>query len=734
MHRKALLGRGAAMLTLLVALRASTAEVTAQLRLWNDYRAIMWVGDTAYKKPDKLPLFFQRLREMGINTAMAYGDGNLEPLLDQKFPYYVENMVNKGLCLKWNSNVRDWDKFVTGWVKEGRPESALARDYCLDAAEWRGWARGELQRLVRKNREHEPLAYDLRDELSTTISANPFDYDFNPVALARFRDWLKTQYSDVAALNAEWETHFNSWEEIKPFTTDQIKNRMASGDAIPRGKPDWQQLQALKFDAAAAGRAPTHWNFSPWADFRTYMDLSLARTLNELRQAAHELDPRTPVGIEGTQMPHAFGGYDLWRLSQAVDWVEPYDIGNAREIFGSFMPGRPLLTTVFESDTNHARRRLWHLLLEGDRGCIVWWSEDCIDWKSESYELTPKARALAPVLKELASPLAALFLRATREHDPIFIHYSQPSIQVDWLLESTVDGSTWLRRFSSFEAEHNRMLKVRNGWVKALQDLGYSPQFISSEQIENGQWANRADASAGRDGRGTEQAAKKSGLASGNAVIVLPGSLAISDKEARELRKFLEAQPGRRLLADSAGGAIAGIFDEHGKLRLLGALDDMLTSSGGFGLMAAASGVPSSASEGDMAQYAAVRLKGNAAWSDWLEQRLKGLRPEIGVTPSARVRVHRFRAGRGRLVAFERNIDYHMSEELKQAGGNEPLEKPVELEASFSRKFHLYELRTEKYLGYTDRIQFELNPWQPSLFALTESKLESRGIVATLAE
>jgi hypothetical protein len=278
------------------------------------------------------------------------------------------------------------------------------------------------------------------------------------------------------------------------------------------------------------------------------------------------------------------------------------------------------------------------------------------------------------------------------------------------------------------------MLKVRNGWVKALQDLGYSPQFISSEQIENGQWANRADASAGRDGRGTEQAAKKSGLASGNAVIVLPGSLAISDKEARELRKFLEAQPGRRLLADSAGGAIAGIFDEHGKLRLLGALDDMLTSSGGFGLMAAASGVPSSASEGDMAQYAAVRLKGNAAWSDWLEQRLKGLRPEIGVTPSARVRVHRFRAGRGRLVAFERNIDYHMSEELKQAGGNEPLEKPVELEASFSRKFHLYELRTEKYLGYTNRIQFELNPWQPSLFALTETKLESRGIVATLAE
>ena len=156
----------------------------------------------------------------------------------------------------------------------------------------------------------------------------------------------------------------------------------------------------------------TRWNFSPWADFRPYMDLSLARVLSQLRQAAHEVDPLTPVGVEGTQMPSAFGGYDLWRLSQALDWVEPYDIGNAREIFGSFMPGKPLLTTVFESDTLHAFRRLWHLLLQGDRGCIIWWSEDCIDWKSSDYSLTAKAKALAPVLNELRSPLAALFLKA----------------------------------------------------------------------------------------------------------------------------------------------------------------------------------------------------------------------------------------------------------------------------------------------------------------------------------
>ena len=108
---------------------AAGAQRTNQLRPWRDYRTIMWIGDTAYKQPAKLQRFFQRLRELGINTAMVYGDGDLRPLLDNQFPYYVENLVNRGLCLKWNSKVSDWDKVVTEWAKSGRPDSALVRDY-----------------------------------------------------------------------------------------------------------------------------------------------------------------------------------------------------------------------------------------------------------------------------------------------------------------------------------------------------------------------------------------------------------------------------------------------------------------------------------------------------------------------------------------------------------------------------------------------------------------------------
>jgi hypothetical protein len=661
----------------------------------------MWIGDSAYQDPAKVPLFFQRLREMGINTAMVFRDGDPGPVLQNRFPYYVENMVNRGLCLKFSSKVTDWDRWVTRWAKE-RDAQSLVRDYCLEDPGWRDWAKAEIRSLAQKNAAHEPLAYDIRDELSVTVSANPFDYDFSPLALEGFRAWLQTQYADLAALNAEWETAFASWAQVKPFTTDQIKSRMASNQASPPAAVDWQALRQLRFNPAEAKQAPRRWNFAPWADFRTYMDLSLARALDELREAAHAVDSQTPVGIEGTQMPAAFGGYDLWRLSQVLDWVEPYDVGNAREIFGSFMPGKPIVTTVGESDPAAAARRLWHLLLLGDRGCIVWWSEDCLDRKT--YELTPRAQALAPVLREMTSPLAQLFMRATRESDPIAIHYSQPSIQADWLLESIADGSTWLRRFSSFEAEHNHLAKVRNGWLKAVQDAGYAPAFVSSAQVEAGVLTNQ-----------------------NFKALVLPQDLAMSDHEVEQITAFAHNSEPRAILCDG----IPALFDAHAKWRNQGppALFAQTRHQTASALLR--SEQPKS---GDIAQYALARLRPppDLDWARWVADALQFLPREAWTDLDRRARVHRFRIGAARLVAVEPNINYQMSEDLKQAGGNQDLERPVTVDLHLAKAAHVYDLRAQSYLGNIARVSFQLDPWRPALFALLEEKLPPEDLVAGL--
>lgn len=686
-----------------LAITTATAAEPQTPRPWEQYRVILWTGDTAWRRPDKLPLFWQRVREMGVDTGMVHGDADPKPLLDAGMPYYVENLVNKGLCLKWNSTVRDWDAFVTKW-KDTRDEAGAVREYCLDDPEWRQWARSRMAALVKKHAPHHPLLHDIRDEISVTISANPFDFDFHPLALAGFRAWLQQQYPSLDSLNRQWQTAFTRWEEVKPFTTDRIKNRMAGGGAIPRGKPDWQALQRVTFDPAKARRDPVAWNFSPWADHRSYMDVSLARVLEELRATARAIDPRTPVGIEGTQMPSAFGGYDLWRLSRALDWVEPYDICDAREILGSFMPGKPFLCTVGEQDARAAQRRLWHLLLLGDKGCIVWWSEDSIDWNHPGYPLTPRAKSLAPVLKDLRSPMARLFLRARRETDPIAIHYSQPSIQVAWLVESTVDGSTWLRRFSSHEASHNRHARVRHAWLETLQDLGYSPVFVSTEPIEGGDLRKfRA--------------------------LVLPQSWSLTDAEAAAIRRWQAADKSATLLCDST----PGLFDGHAKLRPASPFEPNAPwSSTGVVHRWTAVGKTETRPQ-DMTQLAAARLATEppAGWYRWLAAQIP-VKPPVIVPPAARVQTHRFRLGPARLIAFERNLSYTMGEDLKQAGGNQALEKPVRFEAKLTAPAHVHDLRGGRYLGRTAAITVDLDPWQPALFALTDDKLPAGDVIAAL--
>jgi hypothetical protein len=173
-----------------------------------------------------------------------------------------------------------------------------------------------------------------------------------------------------------------------------------------------------------------------------------------------------------------------------------------------------------------------------------------------------------------------------------------------------------------------------------------------------------------------------------------------------------------------------GIFDEHAKLR-----PDASDKSAERDcvVIVADRRIPA---PGDIAAFSVSRAKGlaTASWSSWAKTALAELPPAVTVSPQACVRVHRFKTPRAQLVAFERNIDYHMSEDLKQAGGNEVLEKPISLEATLLKPCHIYDLRAQKYLGHANRIQFTLDPWQPSLLALTEEKLPPESIVSALAE
>jgi hypothetical protein len=59
-------------------------------------------------------------------------------------------------------------------------------------------------------------------------------------------------------------------------------------------------------------------------------------------------------------------------------------------------------------------------------------------------------------------------------------------------------------------------------------------------------------------------------------------------------------------------------------------------------------------------------------------------------------------------------------------------ENPIDLEAKLAQPAHVYDVRTGKYFGRTDRVALTLDPWQPSLFALLGEPLPEGDIIGWL--
>jgi hypothetical protein len=246
---------------------------TENWRGWDNYHVIMW---STGESKDKT-LWFERLKEMGCSAEECYRGQDSTPFVQSDFGFYVENLVPQ--LVYSHSRRKLYDEDFQGYTTT-RDKKFLVRRPCLhDPAFWEE-IKDYLQNLVRPHVGNQPLLYNLQDELSIGSYHAPMDYCFGEHTLGAFRQWLQKQYHSLDKLNREWDTEFNSWEEVIPMTTYEIKERECNTLAVG-------QLE----------------NYAPWADHRAFMDISFAQALNRLRDFIREVDPNVPVGIEGTQMP-----------------------------------------------------------------------------------------------------------------------------------------------------------------------------------------------------------------------------------------------------------------------------------------------------------------------------------------------------------------------------------------------------------------------------------------------
>lgn len=617
-------------------------------RDWRDYRIIMWQDYPASA--------WKTLESLGINAGQYVGRN--EPpapfLAGEDLQWYAENIATDFYSAyhRYYPDRRvNWKYYEAKELYKQDPSSkeAFKRHPSFSDPAWIGMIHDRLVSVARKHSPYRPVFYDLGDESGIADLSAFWDFDFSDQSLAQMRLWLRERYGTLAALNRQWGTQFSSWDLVTPETTAEAMKR-------------------------------TDGNFSSWADHKEWMDISYARALEMGVDAVHSVDPKAFVGIAGAQMP-GWGGYDYARLTRAVNFFEPYDIGNNIEIIRSVAPETPVVTTAFARGA-WEKHRVWYELLHGNRGLIIW--DDKHEFVNPDGTPGPRGLEAGPYYNEIRRGIGALLINSRREAGPIAIHYSQASFRTDWMLRNQPKGDAWAGRTASTERMDSDFLRLRESYCRLVEDLGLQYRFVSYSQLEDSALA-----------RG------------GYRILILPDSLALSRAETSAIRDFL-----------LSGGTVItsgdpGIFDEHSRRLAAPQLRDV---------SARMIRIP-----GDVLNYHRERLLGKEG--PVLEAARKvfqdaGVRPVFRVAddqgqPVVGVETHVFRNGGAAIVGLLSNPQLRVDElgppEFKS---NERFEKPRLLRLVLPEEAYVYDIRKGEPVGKSKQVEFTLDPYEPALYAV----------------
>ncbi len=474
---------------------------------WWDYQIIMWQGQT--------PAAYQALKRLGVTAGMLEADhrtngtyvaAGLASLLDADLRFYLENIATDFYSPyhKWSGDRPvDWRFLAAGALHREKPDdlAAFIRDPSLSDPDWLAKIRARLIRDVGALRGYRPLYYSLGDETGIADLSSFWDFDLSNHSVAGMRGWLKERYGGLPALNRQWGSHFDKWDQVMPMTTRQA---IRTSDE----------------------------NFSAWGDFKEWMDVAFARAVASGTAAVHAADPDALSAIEGAQIP-GWGGYDYPRLAHSVDVVEPYDYDENFEMLRSFNPKLVLLTTAFLSGPQ-AAYRAWRELLRGTRGLILWDADNGFATKHGS--LGERGKQAAPYFAEIRGGLGALLINSRRHTDPVAVLYSQASMRIDWLLDRRARGQKESGATASAEPLGAAPRTSTRNFVQTIEHIGLEPRFVAAAEVADG---------ALRDGS--------------CRILMLPHAVALSPAEAGAIRDFVAK--GGVAVADGE----PGLFDEHGK-------------------------------------------------------------------------------------------------------------------------------------------------------------------------
>ncbi len=694
--------------------------VTPLQEPWTDYQIIMYYPYERSVQPALGKLGITAGKIAGAQTRRPDGAAAWYPF---NYRFYCDQIATF-FYAAYHTPVQDPKNKMYLLARERYRQDRTSREPfyrkpCFHDKKALAEATERLRTAVKTQKRFRPLFYAHCDEAGVADLVAAWDFCFQPKTLSAMREWLIEQYGSLDGINNAWDTCFSNLDEVTPFTTDEM---MARGDD----------------------------NLSPWADHRHFMNKTFADVVAAGTAAVLDEDPDAMAGLVGCQMPAAFGGYDYWLLSRAMTCIEPYNIGNNREIWRSLAPLKPALTTAFGFGPKEVWR-LWHQMLHGDLGIIIYDEE--FRYLDEHGETTPLAAAIAPTYRELTGGIARLLSSKERCRDGVGIHYSHPSLTAHWMLDVRQKQQPWIERESWQDRLDSEFLRLRESWTKVLEDNMRQYDFIAYGQLENGEFDEM-------DMR----------------LVILPQSIAMSQAECMALRRFVER--GGMLVADSR----TALMNEHCRRTGAGQLDDLFglkrTSldfeAGPVGLrpvdghgvdwmpsvllanvsaaepgITPVNGAVTCYEDSDGTPAVIVRRYGkgtavylNAVFTDYHRWRLRppehdglsrfveGLLDAAGVTRRWDIRTvdggfphgveaHTWEGGHAQVVALQRNYQMRVNElGPPEYADQEALEEDIRLVLNLDSPATVYDQRVGSVVGRRRCFELKLGRWEPLILVI----------------
>ena len=367
----------------------------------SDFMAMPWAPGMSH--PVLLTYYADRVRELGLNAEFA-----TDPYLIAEHGFPGGGYVGR----------------IGGHYRESKHPKDGVRSRCLsDPAVVSMIAEWTLEAAEAK-KPYGLFAVGITDEAFLSSRHKRTEFCFGEHCQQRYRAWLEERYGSLDALNRQWGTSHGSWEDVRGVRTEDTRGSR---------------------------------NLGPFVDFRTFMTDVWVDACRHVVDTYRQVDPDMPIGHTNTFGANPFNGNDYWKLctETGFGWGQEYSEAIKRsghkaifDLWRSFSGpsgpdgGRPFFNhgwIGYDHRAAAAHYEPWWLALHGARG-VSYFATNAMDptrgtsWALvyQTLSFTPYSLAVKEALADLRGGCGKLFMEYERERPRIGLLWSHPSMLVAW--------------------------------------------------------------------------------------------------------------------------------------------------------------------------------------------------------------------------------------------------------------------------------------------------------------